>query len=318
MTHQTFLAGGYQGAASVHTRALWHLAAAIERYSDGDLRLTVTPDITGDGSKATDLLARVEAGTLDLCYFASSYLAARVPALAAFDLPFTASDRTAAYRQVDGALGRYLAGAVRGATGFTVLAFWDNGFRHLSNRLRPLAHPDDCAGVSIRTLDNALHQAMFASFGFRPVAIDVRDLADAVRLHRVDAQENPLTNTVNFGLHQTHRFHSLTAHVFGVALLLANTGWLDLLAPDARRVLDLGVAEATAFQRDLATAEDRRCRVALHESGAEILGPDDIDREAFIQAAKPVRDAAMAGFDDELRAVLQAWPFAHREHHLIG
>lgn len=305
MIPHTFAAGGYQGALSVHTRALSHLASAIERLSDGDLRLAVKPDITGDGSKATDLLARVEAGTLDLCYFASSYLGGRVPALAAFDLPFAASDRAGAYRRLDGALGRYLANAIRDATGFTVLAFWDNGFRHLSNRLHPLADPADCAGLSIRTLDNALHQAMFASFGFRPMAIDVRDLADAVRLHTVDAQENPLTNTVNFGLHETHRYHSLTAHFFGVALLLANTDWLEKLPPEARRVLDRAVAEATAFQRDLATTEDKRCLAALRESGAAILGPDEIDRAAFIKAAQPLRDAAMARFDKALITALQ-------------
>ncbi len=304
MSRQTFHAGGYQGGASVHTKALAHLAAAIERLSGGDLRLAVTPDTTGDGSKAIDLLARVEAGQLDLCYFASSYLAGRVPALAALDLPFAARDRADAYRRLDGPLGRHLARCVRNATGFTMFAAWDNGFRHLSNRLHPLATPADCAGLSIRTLDNALHQATFASFGFRPTTIDVADLADAVRLHTVDAQENPLSNTVNFGLHHTHRFHSLTAHFFGVALLLVNTAWLENLPQEMRCVLETAVAEATLFQRGLAAGEDTRCLAVLRDSGAAIVGPDDMDHVGFVEASEPVRDAAMRRFDAALRAVL--------------
>ena len=302
----TLQAGGYQGAASVHTKGLAALAAAIERLSGGDLRMAVTPDITGDGSKATDLLARVEAGTLDLCYFASSYLAGRVPNLGAFDLPFAATDRAQAYRGLDGWLGRKIADAVERDTGFAVLGYWDNGFRHLSNWLHPITHPRDCEALRIRTLDNAQHQAVFRSFGFCPVTIDVRDLADAVRLQTVDAQENPLTNTVNFGLQETHRFHSLTSHFFGVALLLVNRAWLENLPADVRAVLALAALEATQIQRNEAASEDAVCLAALASSGCAVLVPHEIDLRAFQTACKAVRDQALVRIDPHIRSYLEA------------
>ena len=304
MTPLTFRAGGYQGAASVHTKGLEAFAAAIERLSDGDLRLGMTPDITGDGSKATDLLARVEAGSLDLCYFASSYLAGRVPELEVFDLPFVASDRLQAYHRLDGRLGQLVGEAVVRDTGFVVLGFWDNGFRHLSNRLHPIARLGDCAGLSIRTLDNAQHQATFRAFGFHPMAIDVRDLADAVRLHTVDAQENPLTNTVNFGLHESHPFHSLTSHFFGVALLLANRDWLEGLAPDARAVVMAAAQEATQVQREEAASADAKCLAALAASGCDVLTADDIEIQAFVEASQNVRQAILAKLSPDIRACL--------------
>ena len=116
-------------------------------------------------------------------------------------------------------------------TGYRVLGYWDNGFRHISNRLRPIRHPDDCRGMRIRTLDNAVYRQALAAMGFAPVTIDVKDLVRAVETHEVDAQENPLTNTVNFGLHRTHKHLSLTSHFYGVALLLANRAWLEALRP---------------------------------------------------------------------------------------
>ena len=166
------------------------------------MRLDLTPNVTDNGSPATGLLERVETGVMDVCYFASSYLAGRVPALAAFDLPFPGTDRVAAYRSLDGALGALVAQAVRRDTGYCVLGYWDNGFRHLSNRAHPIMHPRDCRGLTIRTLDNALHHAVFASLGFTPLTVDVRDLREAIQSGRVDAQENPLTNTVGFGVQQ--------------------------------------------------------------------------------------------------------------------
>jgi C4-dicarboxylate-binding protein DctP len=78
--------GGYQGQDSVHTRALRVLEVEIGRA--GPLvEVELTPNITEQGRKASDLLTLVEDGELDLCYFSSSYLAGRVPSLRMLDLP---------------------------------------------------------------------------------------------------------------------------------------------------------------------------------------------------------------------------------------
>ena len=114
-------------------------------------------------------------------------------------------------------------------------AIWDNGLRHISNRLRPIRRPEDCRGMRIRTLDNATYRQALAAMGFTPLTIDVKDLVRAVETHAVDAQENPLTNTVHFGLHKTHKHLSLTSHFHGVALLLANRAWLEALPAPRNR-----------------------------------------------------------------------------------
>ncbi len=296
-------AGGYQGPGSVHTRGLQALGAALDRLSHGAVQLELTENVTADGSAATSLLARVASGQLDLCYFASSYLAGQVPALAMFDLPFPEADRDHAYGRLDGALGAFIADAVRRQGDYCVLGFWDNGFRHLSNRVRPIAHPRDCRGLTIRTLDNALHHAVFSSLGFAPITVDVRDLVQAVRSGQVDAQENPLANTVGFGLQEWHRQHSLTGHFFGVALLLANRVWFDGLALEMRSILLEAAAGATVVQRGMAAQEEICGLTALHAGGASVLGAADLDLAAFRMAVQPVRERLLAALDPALRAL---------------
>jgi TRAP-type C4-dicarboxylate transport system substrate-binding protein len=280
--------GGYQGENSVHTRALVRLADALAQMPNTGFDVALRSNITDDGHRAADLLAMTEDGRLELCYFASSYLAARVPSLGAFDLPFAATDRAAIYSELDGALGARVAADVAAATGYRVLACWDNGFRHFSNRLRPIRRPEDCRGLRLRTLDNTQHQRIFAALGFEPVAIDVKDLARAVARHEVDAQENPLTNTWNFGLHRTHRHVSLTSHFYGVALLLVNRAWFDALAAPAQAALRAAVTQATAAQREFAAADDARCLALLRQDGVTIVMPDEIDVDAFRKAVAGV------------------------------
>ena len=153
--------------------------------------------------------------------------------------------------------------------------------RHISNRLRPIRHPGDCRGMRIRTLDNAMYQRMLAAVGFTPVVIDVRDLVRAVEAHEVDAQENPLTNTVNFGLHRTHRHLSLTSHFHGVALLLANRTWFEGLAPAIQSAVLAAAADAAAAQRQWAIDEDAVCLERLRREGVAIVPAEEIDFAAF-------------------------------------
>jgi TRAP-type C4-dicarboxylate transport system substrate-binding protein len=122
---------------------------------------------------------------------------------------------------------------------------------------------------------------VLAAIGFTPVVIDVKDLAHAVASHAVDAQENPLTNTVNFGLHATHGHLSLTAHLHGVALLLANRAWFEALAPARRAGVLAAAADATAAQRQWAIDEDALCLERLRAAGVAIVPPEAIDFAAF-------------------------------------
>ena len=136
----TLRIAGYQDARSVHSRAVRVLEAALKPGAAVDF----LENIATTGRKVIDLLDMVEAGELDLCYFSSSYLTARVPALGVFDIPFLLTDRDRTRALLQGALGQRLAAEIGSRTGYTVLGFWDNGPRNISNRLRAIRMPADC------------------------------------------------------------------------------------------------------------------------------------------------------------------------------
>ena len=295
--------GGYQGEASVHTRALRAFAAEIETRLPGR-HVDVTANVSDHGHKAADLLAMVADGRLELCYFNSSYLAERVPSLALFDIPFVLTARDRVYRQLDGDLGRQLAADVAAATPYRVLEYWDNGFRHISNRLHPIRAPGDCRGLRLRIVASPLHKEVFAALGFEPVVVDVKDLVAAVTGLAVDAQENPLTNLVNFNLHRVHRYVSLTSHFFGVALVLVNRAWFDGLDGQAKAGVTAAVEQATARQRHFANAEDAQCLAALQRDGVAIVPAQDIDFAGFRAAVDPIVGRELERLSPTLRAAL--------------
>jgi TRAP-type C4-dicarboxylate transport system substrate-binding protein len=292
--------GGYQTEASVHTRALRLMAADLTRRLGDEVEIVITANIAERGHKAGDLFDLVAKGDMDLFYFASSYVdAARVPSLGALDLPFMINDRDRIYGKLDGALGQRFTADVAAGTAYRVLGYWDNGFRHMSNRLYPIRTPADCAGLKMRTTASPLHQEIFASFGCVPMSVDPAELADAVATHRVDAQENPLTNLVQFGLYGTHKYASLTSHFFGCAPLMINRARYDALPKNVQEALQAVAREATCAQRGFAAEEDARCMAVLAKEGVQVLPASEIDFAAFKAAAAPIvaREAARIGKD---------------------
>jgi TRAP-type C4-dicarboxylate transport system substrate-binding protein len=255
-----------------------------------------------------DLLDLVETGELDLCYFSSSYLSKRVPALGALDIPFllTARERTRALLQ--GTLGGRIADDVAARTGYRVLGFWDNGLRNISNRLRPIRSPDDCKGIRIRTLPSEGYHAAFRALGMEPVTIDIRDFVDAIARGAVDAQENPLTNVRQFGLERYHRHVTMTGHFHGIALLLCNAAMLAAAPPALGDALIAAAADATAAQWAFATQDERESRAALEAAGVAIVDPDAEAEAAFRAAVRPIAERQLAALPPDLASLLTRRP----------
>ncbi len=290
MDTSTTKLGGYQGNASILTKALLRLAECLQD-SPSTWSCQSEVDAPSQGESANALFSSVEQGTRQICYVASGYLSARVPELSVLDLPFSVSDRRQALAALDGDAGELLAQAVAQKTNYQVLGFWDNGFRHLSNSVHPIRKPQDCEGLVIRTLDNAGYRSALNALGFEARTTDVKDLVRVIRSGEVHAQENPLTNLLTFELWRYHPYVSLTGHYFGVLLLVCNKAWYQALTPAKKADLTTAAASATTLQRQLAAEADGLALVELRKLGVQVLGPNELDMAALREATAVVTQA---------------------------
>ncbi|NQV57764.1 MAG: TRAP transporter substrate-binding protein [Rhodospirillales bacterium] len=293
--------GGYQGPGSVHTRGAEVFGRELSERLGGEVSFNLDDNITlSRGAKAADLLDLTETGELTMCYFASSYLARRVPEVGVLDLPFLIDFRIKAYAALDGDLGRILKNKFAENTGFRVLGFWDNGFRHFTNGAHPIHSPADCRGLKLRSMNSELHQKSFRRLGFEPLFVDVADLVSAARSGEIDAQENPLTNNYRFGLHKFHPYITLSGHLFGTALLLCNKAAFDGWDGDVQNAVRQAADAATTAQRQFAAAEDEEMMALLRADGVEPLVLTDAERQEFKDAVQPVVDEARSQLGEEL------------------
>ena len=189
---------------------------------------------------------------------------------------------------MDGPLGDILAREIEASVNYRILGWFENGFRHVSNRLRPVHTPADLAGMRIRVLPSQVQAKTFELLGAIPLRWDLTEAITAIKAGTIDAQENPLANTVTYGVHNFHRYHTLTNHFYISRPIFLNRTAFDGWPERLQRAMREAVTAAVRFQRELAVVEDRQARAAIEEKHCEIVELDSDQHDAFAAAVKPI------------------------------
>jgi TRAP-type C4-dicarboxylate transport system substrate-binding protein len=289
---------GYAPTGSTHGRALDRIAAGLRAELGDGVTVEIDYNILDSGRPAQALLDDVEVGRTTLCYFSSSYLAQRVPGLGVIDLPYIFDSLDHAHAALDGPLGAALSERTQHATALVPLGYWDNGFRHISNRSRVIRSPADCRGVRIRLQPNWAQERFFRALGTEPVCNDLREGIALLTSGALDAQENPLANFVTYGIAALHPHVTLTGHVYGARGVYASARQLSAWSPRARDVLHDAVATAVTQQRAAAARVEAVLRAQLSRDGTHIVALSDREHAAFRAVAEPVLEHAWTYFDE--------------------
>src|SRR5215470_4693443 len=296
MTPVQIRMGGYGPATTGFSRALKFIGDRLTDEFGDRLDIKYVWNIMDLGYRSEDILWLVEQGLLTLGYQSSSYLTDRVPELGLVDLPFLFARSGAARAAIDGALGAALARAIEARANYRILGFFENGFRHISNRTRMVRTPSDLAGLRIRVLPSKIQARTFELLGAVPVRMDLTEVIPAIAAGEIDAQENPLSNTVTYGVHKFHRFHTLSNHFYISRPIFLHRTAFDAWPADLQRAMRSAVTEAVAFQRGLHVQEEEDARKAIEAQGCGIVELGAAEHDAFAAAVEPLLNEARATF----------------------
>ena len=296
----TIRMGGYGPPTTSFSRALKLIGDELAQKFGDRVSVKYVWNIMDFGYKAEEILWLVEDGVLTLGYQSSSYLTDRVPELGFVDLPFLFDRRDAARAAMDGALGRFLAAKIEQRVNYRILGWFENGFRHISNRLRPIHMPADLKGMRIRVLPSEVQARTFELLGAVPVRCDLTEAIAGIKAGTLDAQENPFANTVTYGVHKFHRFHTVTNHFYISRPIFLHRPSYEAWPADLQEAVSEAIARAVAFQRELAIEEDTLARAEILAEGCEITELTLTEHARFRAAVAPLVDDARTTYGREM------------------
>jgi len=205
---------------------------------------------------------------------------------AIFDLPYLFEDRAAVQTFAASPAGEMLAKGFDG-TGMVLAAMWDNGFRQITNKVRPIVTPADLEGLKIRTPTNKQRVEMFNTLGANATPLSFGEVYSALDQGTIDGQENPANVVETAKLFEVQGYMSLSNHVYLPTFLVFGEPYLASLDPELKETLLSVAAEVAPWTFEWGETTDTETIAALSEK----LEVNEIDFAAFQAAAAPLYES---------------------------
>ncbi|SDF46348.1 TRAP transporter substrate-binding protein [Sporolituus thermophilus] len=279
------------------TKGLYKFGEIVEKETGGTIKVEVFSDGVLGGDR--QVIEALQMGTVHGTAVSTGVIAAFAPRMDVFDLPFLFKDKATAYKVFDGPIGQELLQDLPKA-GLIGLAYWENGFRHLTNNKREVKTADDIKGLKIRTLESKVHVETWRLLGANPTPIAFSQLYSALEQGVVDGQENPYGNVVASQFYEVQKYLTNTGHIYNANVFMVSKVFWDSLTDKEREIIKKAAIEARDYQRKLNDEEDKSSIAYLKEKGMKISDLNPGEQEKIKQMLQPLYKQVAASIGGDL------------------
>jgi tripartite ATP-independent transporter DctP family solute receptor len=253
-----------------------------------------------DGALGNDLTAtqQVRTGSLEMVLTSTAPLASIVPALGVFDLPFLFNDAREADQVLDGKAGDWFAAKLP-PVGAVNLAWWENGFRHVTNSKHPITRLEDFSGVKMRVMQNNIFLDTFKNLGSNAVPMAFSEVYSALETRTVDGQENPFNNIENMKFYEVQKYLTLTKHAYSPTLVLFSKKIWDTLSPAEQKVLRECALAGRDEQRRVNRMKEAGSVANLKAKGMLVNEISDAEMQRIREKSKAIYERHAGTIGDE-------------------
>ena len=263
-----------------------HFINLVSERSNGDIEIKFYPDSTLGNTPA--IVSGTRGGTIDIGMVGAHALSGLSKDFAVLDLPFMFQDKAHAYRFLDGQGGQELFAGIE-SKGIVGLAFFENGFRNITNNRKPIETPDDVKGLKIRVPQSQVLVQTFEALGANPVPMAFGELYTAMETGAIDSQDHPMPALFSGKFYEVQKYLSLTNHAYTAVTVIINKKKFDKLSPEQQKLIKECAKEASTFQREL-NAQSEQAMIDQMNTESGIVVNDNVKKELFAEKTKFIRD----------------------------
>lgn len=270
----------------------------IEAKSDGKIKVELYPNGQLYASDR-EAVEAVQLNNIEMTVVATPTMATFAPEFSIFDLPFLFDSREAAYKAMDGDLGKALNEKVD-EIGLVNLGYGENGFRHLLNSKHPIEKPEDMKGLKMRVMENKVYEDMFNTLGANSSPLAFGELYSALQQGVYDGMDNPISLVSSMKFYEVQEYMTLSGHTFAPLVSVINKEYFEGMPEDLQEILQESMTNVyNKTQRETTQNQDEE-KLGELEKELEIneLTPDQ--KQAFVDALQPIYDKYSGDIGEDL------------------
>jgi tripartite ATP-independent transporter DctP family solute receptor len=278
------------------TQALQNFGRRLERLSHGRFRVMIYYGAQLGSEKVLQEMLTIGTAEMTVTGLLNTY----EPLFAVFEMPYLYRDREHIKQVNSGPIMAEVAASLP-AKGLRLIGFYENGFRHITNSVRPIEDLGDLAGLKIRTPENQAQIETFKALGADPISMSFSELYSALLLGTVQGQENPLQNIYSARLFEAQKYIAMTGHIYNSAYVLISERFWQSLTESDRKLIHKCVNESSSWQLAYMEKLDVELEQKLKEHGMKFTYPD---KEQFRRACEDAYQAIYSRFGPRAKDIV--------------
>jgi TRAP-type transport system periplasmic protein len=275
----------------------------VAAKSGGKIKVNLFPGgvLGGDAPN----ISALQGGTLEMVSMNAGILAAQQKEFAVFDFPFMFATTQEADAVVDGPFGKMML-AKLDDKGIHGLAYWELGFRNITNSKRPIVKVEDISGLKLRVIPNAINVDWVSALGANPTPMAFPEVYAAMEQKAIDGHENPFTVINANKLYEVQKYLAITNHQYNPQAVIVSKKLWDTLSNDEKKIFSDAMVEAAKYERQVSREQATVALESLKKNGMQVTEFNAAEMAKFRDKMKPVIDKHSAIVGPDTVAALQA------------
>ena len=231
-----------------------------------------------------DYIEGMMLGSIQMAQVSTAPVSGFVPEFDLFSLPYLIRDTDHFKKVVSGPVGAKFGELIE-ARGIKILAWFDNGYRNVFNKVRPIVKPEDMNGLKIRVMESPLMVNTLNAMGGSATPMSYSELYTALEQGVLDGGENAPGNVLNDKFYEVSTYFSMTQHFRPPGIVAISKKAWDQLNADQQTAL---TEEAAALQDYEIKLTQEVGQAAVDQLKAKGMKINEADVAAFRDRMGPV------------------------------
>ena len=263
----------------------------MEQATGGKIKVEVyaADQLTG-GNQSEGIQALMNGDPVQISMHSNLIYSAFDPRFNVVSLPYLFDSVEAADAVLDGPAGEELVRILE-SYDLHCMGMAENGFRQLTNSVRPVHSVEDMKNLKLRVAGSNLLMKCYELWGADATNMNWSETYTALQQKTVDGQENPLPAIDAASVQEVQKYVSLWNANYDCLFFCINQGIYDSLTQEQQKVVDEAGRKAVAYEREINRAGDEEILDRWQsKNGVEVVKYEDLDVESFKNVAEPVTE----------------------------
>lgn len=255
----------------------------VEEQTEGSIKVEVYPNNQlGDEQ---EFVEGVQIGTVEMAMTGNLW-ENTIPEFRIMQMPYMFVSYDHANEVLNGPIGQEIFEYIK-PLDVKILASFPNGFRAISNNVRPINTLEDTRGINLRVFQGETIIDLMNELGFNTTVMSIAEIFTSLQQGVVDGQDNPVPSSYYSGYYEVQKYVAVTNHMYSPGYVVINNDVWNSLTEEEQAIVEEAAGITSVKIKESIVQQDEEIIELIQEEGIVVTYPE---LQPFMERVSPIID----------------------------